>query len=363
MADNTNSNTNTQATSPSQTQNSNLPKDYFELFTKHYKAIISAIIAAIPFLGVVFTFLFYVHEKSYLEYFGISENWVEVELSKSIYNLIYKGCISFIVLLPNTIALAPLLFEKETCKKVRFEFLFTLGWMSVIALISELIKSKIRLTYLKTFIMLSLLWTLILGLPVIFSLMNNFVSAITLIFTHPIKTFRYLFRHIKNIRIKTIFKNIANGIDKMNNFIPEPRQNETDEERITNRNKGLYILIIILIVFSTLSIMSVIGFGQDKAHGERNFSVIKLNESEVETYDDLKQNFYGEKPYIQSDERVVNSKVILSENDDCYLVVNAYIDKTDNGSELYLFTSEQTLIEKTDVIVNKIEVYNKAVIP
>lgn len=144
MSNNANTNIGTQSNISNQTQNTNSSRDYFELITKHYKAIIAAIAAAIPILGAVLTFVLYLHDKSYLEYFGVSENWVSIELSKSVYNLIYKGCMFWVILLPNVIALAPLLLEKETRKKVKFEFWFTVVSAIIIGLISFPIKAEIN---------------------------------------------------------------------------------------------------------------------------------------------------------------------------------------------------------------------------
>lgn len=361
---NLNTNSVTQTETSNQTQNSNLPKDYFELFTKHYKAIFAALVTAIPILGAALTFVFYLYDKSYLEYYNISEQWVNIELLKSVYNLIYKGCIALTMLLPNAIALSPLLFKKETRKKVKFEFFFTLSCAIIIFSIAFLIDKKTNFSYGESSLILWLLWILMFGMPVVLSLIINLINAIVLLCFHPIRTIKYLIHHIRNIKFKTLFQNIANGIDKMNNFSFVPPQNESDEERITNKNKALFILIIILFVIITFMVFYFSSLGTKKANGEKTFSIIKLNETEE--YDNLEEDYNGDNPYIQSNKRIVNSKVVLSENDDYYLVINAYIDETDNDLKLYLFTREQMIIEKKDVAINLIELSdkdNKKVIP
>lgn len=347
------------------TQNTNLSRDYFELITKHYKAIIATIAAGIPILGAALTLVFYLHDKSYLEYYNISEQWVNIELSKSVYNLIYKGSMVFIMLLPNTIALAPLLFEKETRKKVKFEFWFTVVSAIIIGLISFPIKAKISWSYSKTLIALVLGWILMFGFPVIVSLINVIVTAFSVLIFHPKRTFKYLWTRLRhNIRIKTIFHNIANGIDKMNKVSSEKIQNQPSDENIVNKNKALYLLLVIFIVVFVVFVLFIGSLGKTKADEERSFSVIKP--STIEQYDDLKPNSNGESPYIQLNKRKVNAKVVLSENDDSYLVINAYLDEKENDLKLYLFSSEQTVIEKNDIIVYKIELSdknNKDVIP
>lgn len=197
------------------------------------------------------------------------------------------------------------------------------------------------------------------GFPVIVSLINVITTALSVLIFHPKRTFKYLWTRLSHIKIKTIFHNIANGIDKMNNFSSEPIQNQPPEKKIANRNKALYILLVILIVVFVGFVWYISSLGKTKAEEERSFSVIKLSTIDMEQYDDLKPNSNGESPYIQLNKRIVNSKVILSENDESYLVVNAYIDETENGLKLYLFTNEQTIVEKNDVIVYKIKLSEK----
>lgn len=386
---NLNTNSVTQTETSNQTQNSNHPKDYFELFTKHYKAIISAIITVIPILGAVLTFLIYIYKKNYLAYFSVSEDWVEVELSKSIFNLIYKGCLGVVLLLPNAIALSPLLFKKETIEKVKSELKFLLISFIVIFLIAIPIKSQTNLSYQSVIIGLGLLWALAFGLPVIIVSLITILNAVIILFNyiyHPLKTIKLIctyvlgivkniisniaplytlpiratkrsIHYITNINLRKFFKAIATGIDKINNFSPEPNQNATSEEHITNKNKALFILIILILGGITFIVFYVSSLGTTIADEEKSFSIIKLND--IEVYDDLKEDNNGDNPYIQSNKRIVNSKVILSENDDYYLVINSYIDETGNDLKLYIFTREQMIIEKKNVAFNLIELLDK----
>lgn len=348
MYNNINTNNVEQTDNSNQTQNSNLPRDYFELIVKHYKAIISTIITAIPLLGTILTLLLYLYQKNYLAYFGVSEDWIQVELSKSIFNLIYTGCIVVIMLLPNTIALAPLLFEKETKKKIKFEFFFTLICSVLILLIAIPIKLQTNLSYSKTLIILGMLWIMMFGMPVIISLFINIINGFSLIFLHPRRTFIYLRNHRRNLRITTLFQNIANGIDKMNKFLYEPPQSETAEEHITNKNKAFFILIIFFFVLFIIMVLCPCSWGTTKAYEEKSFKIIKLNDTEE--YNDLKENPDGDNPYIISNKRYVNAKVVIAQNDDCFLVANAYIDNNSNP-KLYIFSNEQTSIEKNDVSI------------
>lgn len=326
-------------------------KNYYEFLKTHYKAVFSIIIAAIPIIGAVITFLSYIYQKEYLSTFGVNEDWIDVDTSKSIYNIIYKGCLGLIILLPNSLSLAPLLFTDETHNKVKYEFWFTVVGATIVGAISWLITRFIEISIGRTLLVAFAIWIITFEMPVISSIIINAINFVVLLITHPRRSLEYFKRHFKLEKIRSPFKSLGKMIDKADEFYSRSSSNITENERVKNKNIALYILVITFILIVSVIVLFLASYGETQANAETNFRIIEL--SQIETYDEAEREDDLQFPYIQSNRRVVNSRVILSENDKYYLIANSYYDY--NDFYLYVFSNEQMIVEKKDTAIKLIE--------
>ena len=321
------------------------------------KAIIAFLTASVPVLGVIFTFLIYLFQKNYLSYFGVNDNWIDIEVSKTIYGIIYKGCIALIVLLPNTISLSPLLFEKSTKDKIKNEVIISLICIILMAVLAYPFMKIIHVTYGKSFLFLLILFSVAVLLPVYFSILNFLISSTIILVIHPIKSFKKTFYYIKrdfrSFKIKKGFEIMAKLVDKINKYPQQSPSVISNDERIKNRNIALYILFIIFVGFMAFVVLFTASLGTTTAKAEKNFRIIKLSESEIY---EIPQTSNLDAPYIQNNKKIINSKVVLTENDDYFLIANAYIDETDENINIFIFKNEQMIIEKKDIATQNITV-------
>lgn len=378
----------------------NLPTDYFKLFSKHYKKILSIVIAAILFLGVVCTFIAYIYNKSYYDYFNVSDNWIELGFTKELFNIIYHGCIMVIILIPNLISAYPFIFNKKDTKYIiKFELKFLAISSLIGSIVCYLFHHIINESLSSIICSVTIIWSLIFALPLLMYIMSNIIIIILVTISHPLKSIKYFLRHLKLhyiipnreyldisnpyrfIKSLLLFyiNNLVSFMNKVDSKFYSDPESSSEEEKINNRNKDFFKLIIMCIIFISFIIISISTEGKNKATNEKNFSIIKLSDNEIETYDDLKQYKDDESPYIVSEnielknlllehkininslvqnlkksKRIVNAKVILTENDEYFLIANSYIDYEVNDFKLYIFIDEQTIIEKNDILINKI---------
>ena len=144
---------------------------------------------------------------------------------------------------------------------------------------------------------------------------------------------------------------MAKVVDKINKYPQYSPSDLSNEERIKNKNIALYIILIIFVGFMTFFVLFTASYGTTTAKAEKNFRIIKLSESEMY---EIPQTSNLDAPFIQNNKKIINSKVLLSENDDYFLIANAYFDEADEDKKIYIFKNEQMIIEKKDVATQNI---------
>lgn len=381
MSNNQTTNQTTTATSTSTVTTSQ--RNYFKWCQDHYKAIFTALAACVPILGAILSFLIYIYHKGYNSYFNINENWIDLSFTKSLFNLVYEGLLAAFVFSPNFISLHILLFNPKAEQRVKKNFWLIIITLIIVAIISGLV---VLFTDIKLFICLKYALLVISSLfyiPIIYALICDIVAIIEVL----IKNFRLSLQYLKNnFKFKKMlhpFRYFAKLTDKANEKIYSNITPMTNEEKTIFQNQGLMVLIVLCVFMAILFSFCAKYEGAFKAETQKNFSIISLNEEEY-IFEDIKEynntgTKYPSAPYIKYDKqemqklifthkvnisdllkapplkkRVVNAYVILTENDDNFLIANAFLQKNNNEYNLYIFSDEQTVIEKKDVKVKMI---------
>lgn len=393
---------------------SNKP-DYLKIIKKLLLEHKELLASAIVILGIIISAFGYIYTQGYNNYFGVSSNWINTNNSSFFFKLILPLSVAIIIMFPNLIASLPLLAMLKTIKTIVLElFGIIITFTLLFCLIYKVDISHIKFVLIALFLIP--LYTLFfsdelrLGFDIV---VGCFLSIISLVFfgwaicqTRNNPETNVTWGGIVALAIMTIL--IAGipliiwamiKIDKKTQ--PAPTNNnssnntDTEEDKIMSRNITVIGTAICVIILSSIGALMLYGAGTSSASQQKEFRIIKLQDKEYseslsssEWRDDLKEydnNLSGDNeerikeltqnsPFLQIVEfetddsssknvglrRITNVYVVISENDDNYLVMNAYADYKTN--ELYIFKSEKREIEKKDVLVNTIVFDNMLIV-
>ena len=393
---------NTSATNPT----TNKP-DYLKIIKKLLLEHKELLASAIVILGIIISAFGYIYTQGYNNYFGVSSNWINTNNSSFFFKLILPLSVAIIIMLPNLIASLPLLTKLKTIKTIVLElFGIIITFTLLFCLIYKVDISDIKFVIIG-FILIPLCTSffsdeLRLALDILVGFALSIISlgflgwAICQTRNNPETNVTW--EGIVALAIMTILIVgipliiwVLIKIDKKTQ--PAPTNNnssnntDTEEDKIMSRNITVIGTAICVIILSSIGALMLYGAGASSASQQKEFRIIKLQDKEYseslsssEWRDDLKEydnNLSGDNeerikeltqnsPFLQIVEfetddsssknvglrRITNVYVVISENDDNYLVMNAYTDYKTN--ELYIFKSEKREIEKKEQLVRTI---------
>lgn len=380
-----------------------LKKTIFE----HKELLASAIVV----IGIILYSFGYTYYQGFFDYYGVSAKWISSQQSSFIYSLILPLSGAIVVLFPNVIVSLPIIAKTKAWKVVVFES----SWIINIFGILYCCIYGINIHTLWFFIISIILFVLLLAFiseeinEILEVILGVFISLISVAFicwifyeTIHKKEIKANINQIISLIIVTIFitgipfvwwiiqniKKIIASKSQTNSQSTTSGSNTTnnpdnEKQRIKDRNisiigKGIGVLFFLPICFLLFN-----SIGKNNAMQKRDYNIICLSENEkydnassgslnselLQSYneelkdnkEDIVKESIKDMPYLQIVEienkgkyvkRIVNAYVIISENDDNYFVINAYVDN--NTNNLYIFKSEKREIEKDGQLINSI---------
>ncbi len=360
--------------------------NYVKWIVDHYKELFTAVAASIPVLGVMISFVMYVRNEAFNSYFNINDDWIALSTAKDIYKLLYSGILALTVIFPNIISLWILMFNKKAVQRVKKEWILILISIPLVFIVAIVTK---RMNVLdggttKQYVLISLLIVaLMFLLPLIYIFICDIISLIEVVIKYRSTSFKYLSSKFQFSRLIHPFDNFAKMVDKANQKNIEKSLIPLDNNIAINQSKGIVLLILLFFMIGIIIISNAKGKGKQDAINKKSFSVIELADNLEYDYDDLKDyddegNKYLYVPYVKyefdnafnsilndtksvkdlmidppKNKRIINTYTVLAESDDSFLIANSFLVKSKNSPELYIFTDEQTIIDKKDVRIKK----------
>lgn len=372
-----------------------------EILLKHKEILATAVIVA----GIIISALGYIYFQGYYSYFGVSTKWISTQNSSFFFQLILPISAAVILMFPNLIAAFPLLAKTNVIKTITFEF----SWILNLALILFCIYYQINFTnfphiivglFLVPLYMSFLSDSLRKGYDIVTGVVLFFVTISFLIWIVYKSNENEIVLKWENIVALILVTILITGlsliiwlmikIDKHSNPPSQntPKDKISPDKIIKNSNITVIAIVITMLIFSAITACMLYFSGASDASQKNVFNIIKLNN--VEYSDTVSPSVFSNKdimefeneirsgckdsvvekikdrPFLQivelkdektqklyySVRRVINSYVIVAENDEKYLVVNAYIDESNN---MFLFTEEKREIEKTGQLINTVK--------
>lgn len=379
-----------------------LKKTIFE----HKEILASSIVV----IGIIIYAFGYTYYQGFFEYYGVSAKWISSQQSSFIYSLILPLSGAIVVMFPNVIVSLPLIAKTDAWKVVVFESSWIINTFCILYCcnfgvnIHTLWFSAISIVLLALFLAFiseelnkgyKLIGILILGISLFFiywivrKTINNekiVVSSqqiisllVVTIFITGIPFVWWIIQNIKKIiasKSQTNSQSTTSGSNTTNN--PDNEKQRIKDRNISIIGKGIGVLFFLPICFLLFN-----SIGKNNAMQKRDYNIICLSENEMydnassgslnsellqsyneelkDNKEDIVKESIKDMPYLQIVEienkgkyvkRIVNAHVIISENDDNYLVINAYVDT--NTNNLYIFKSEKREIEKDGQLINSI---------
>ncbi|WP_294480809.1 hypothetical protein [uncultured Ruminococcus sp.] len=370
-----------------------------DIILKHKELLASAIVI----LGVILYSFGYSYYQGYFAYYGVSSRWITVQQSSFFYNLIVPLSVAILTSIPNFIASFPLIAKTKPLKTLVFEVSWLINILCFLYCCIWSIKIQTVWFYLYA-LALFVLFVLFISEEIhgVFEKLAGItISLASLYFVKWIisetieKKIIISIQNIIGLIVVTFFitgipftiwilKNISSR-KQNNNSQNSNTTNTSDNEDQKIKDRNTTIISYVISIFFSLPICFLMfnSIGNTNAKQKRNYNIIQM--SEVELYDtdssyslnnelllscneELKnkndekvKETIKDKPYLQivKDKnnkkcvrRIVNAYVVISENDDNYLVINAYVDSANNN--LYIYKSEKREIEKDGQLINSI---------
>ena len=365
--------------------------------------------SAIVILGIILYSLGYTYYQGFFDYYGVSAKWISSQQSSFLYSLILPLSGAILVMFPNIIVSFPLIAKTKTLKSCVFEISWLINvfcilyccnfginihslWFGLaglllfilyLAFISEEINEKLEGT-LGVFISLIsvafISWIIYetIHKKEVKANINQIISLIIVtIFITGIPFILWIIQKIKKTgSSQTNIQNTPDISDINNN-------SDIEKKKIKDRNISIIGIGIGVLLFFTICYLMINSIGKNNAMQKRDYNIICLSENELYDNDssgslnsEFLQSFNEELknnnedmvnesikdiPFLQIVEienegkcvkRITNAYVVISENDDNYLVINAYVDA--NTNNLYIFKSEKREIEKDGQLINTI---------
>ena len=319
-----------------------------------YGLVFSGIAALIPVIGAVITFLIYISQSSYLGYFNVDESWTNIELSTTVFKLLSNGFCGLTALCFNVVSLYIFMFCHKESTKLKIKIVFLGILVYLLPVLSVIAVHFTGLSYIMMRIVIEIVVAFCIGLPFTLSIYFDILTFLHVVIFHPKRSFNYYVKRRKSLKLRNIFVHLSNARNRMYQVSIESVGNNMTDNVQTSRKKGYFLIASFFIFTIVILFLYAGGYGKYKAAREKCFRIVSLDEEE--NYSNLREDQNGENPYIIGNQRVVNSRVILTDNNDYYLVANAYYEE--NQNKLYIFSKEQMLIGKEDVPIVITELFN-----